>query len=178
MTDDWDFAEDSVTADTNLYAKWVSDSTITTFTEIEKEDDRFQFRWKSANVSSLSNLDAGDVFTFQVKFTPTGESSAPATYRVRTIGNSHILSPTEYTALPSPDGEGWYTITVVVPEEVLSATDNQGIQLAFFRAVSAKIKVGDVIAVKNFTYNGVALPLTSGNTSEGYYPSSGKISQE
>ncbi len=174
----WDFANDTVTVATTLYAKWVSDSTITTFTEIEKEDDRFQFRWKSANVSSLSGLAAGDVFTFQVKFTPTGESSVPATYRVRTIGNSHILSPTEYTALPSPDGEGWYTITVVVPEEVLSATDNQGIQLAFFRAESAKIKVGDVIAVKNFTYNGVALPLTSGNTSEGYYPSSGKISQE
>ena len=160
----------AVTENTTLYAKYIEATAGHKFTGKTEEKDRWQFRWATSRVAALADLAVGDVFTFEVKFTAIEGSSIPTTYRLRTIGNSHILSPIdELTPLGTPDEEGWYSITVVVPEGRLSATDNQGVQLAFFRASSAKIQVGDTISIRNVSYNGVKLDMTS-STSEGLYP--------
>lgn len=154
----------AVEANTTLYAKYTTATAGHKFTGKTEEKDRWQFRWKAANVPALAELAAGDVFTFQVKFTAVEGSSVPATYRLRTNENSHVIKETSLgTAV-----DGWYTVEIVVPEGILSATDNQGVQLAFFRA-SGSIQVGDTISIKNVTYNGVKLDMTS-STSEGLYP--------
>jgi uncharacterized repeat protein (TIGR02543 family) len=165
-TIDHDFTK-AITTDTTLYAKYTKATKGYKFTAKTEAKDRWQFRWKAEKVAALANLEEGDVFTFQVKFSHVDGSSDPATYRLRTNDNSHIISPKEYTSLGTAV-DGWYTISVVVPAGSLSDSDVTGIQLAFFRS-SGNIQIGDTIEIKNVTYNGVELKMTD-STSEGLYP--------
>ena len=155
-----DFAA-AVTADATIYAKWTAANKEYKYTATG-DKDRFQFRWKASSVAALDTLKAGDVLTFQVKFTPVA-GSAPTTYRLRSqspesdIGHKNI-------SLPKADADGWISVKIVIAEDV------SGTGLGLLLGLNGTVKATDIMEIKGVAFNGVEVPISTSSTSSGLYP--------
>ena len=159
-TNEFDFAE-GIAADTTIYAKWNAPTKEYKFTATSTHE-RFQWRFKGSAVPSLSSIQPGDVFTFQVKFTTA--TVTPNTYRLRTYdGEKTIQAETKF---PAADGDGWYSITIVAPESG-DFVGRNGLYLAMFG--SAKWEVDDICEIKALAINGIEIPIAN-STDNGLYP--------
>ena len=141
-----------------IYAKWIEPD-IYKYTATSSHE-RFAFRFKETTVEMLNNLNPGDVISFQVRFAST--TTEPYQYRLRTRVNEKNIC--ERTSFDAPGADGWYSITVTVPESIVNG---QGLYLHLFG--NGSWAIGDICEIRGLAYNGVEIPITT-STSSGLYP--------
>ena len=166
VEDEYDF-DTAVTAAFTLYAKWIEVPAPTAapayyqLTATKANDNGFQMQWIFAEGSEVK---PNDVISFKYK---SAESFSKTVVRGMSAKNTATKKFTNGSALPTePDADGWFTYSYTIPSKYVDDTDFTscaGIGLALAYADKTQCAAGDIVYIKDLTYNGEALTLTTEN---------------
>jgi uncharacterized repeat protein (TIGR02543 family) len=161
--------EAGIIVDTDIYAKW--DDPVTYLCTSTVAETRWQFRWHEDTVEMFNGkIQAGDVFTLEVKF-PDTNTLAENYWRLRVrSGEAHITENVSFATTTKTE-DGWYQITVTVPETI---KDGKGLYLQVYGAGEVNWPVGSQMLIRGFAYNGNEIPIDAkpygqNNTHKGAY---------
>jgi len=154
-----------VDSDTTIYAKWVAPKKAYKFTAT-RDYDRFQLRWYESNVKTFDSgyYKAGDVITFMIKLESSDTTLHNIYLDVRSGGSTlkKVYLDQEDSSASGPV-DGWYSVTAVVPNKDVTF-GGKGLYLKVYG--NANWKTNDSVIIKAFAYNGVEIPIVTGDYSD------------